>query len=38
VIGEEPVLALVHLLILIGFVVVGTSFAVRTVSAALVRG
>ena len=38
VIGEEPVLAIVHLLILIGFVVVGTYFAVRTVSAALVRG
>jgi lipooligosaccharide transport system permease protein len=37
-IGEEPVLALVHLLILIGFLVAGTFFALRTVRAALVRG
>jgi lipooligosaccharide transport system permease protein len=37
-IGEEPVMALIHLVILSGFVVVGTWLAVRAVSAALVRG
>ena len=38
IIGEEPLMALVHLVALVGFLVVGTYFAVRTVSAALVRG
>ena len=39
-IGEDPTieLALVHLAILIGFIVVGTILAVRTVNAKLVRG
>ena len=37
-IGEQPVLALVHLVILIGFVVVGSWLAVRTMTRALVRG
>ena len=37
-IGEEPLLAVVHLAILLGFVVVGTVLAVRTVTRALVRG
>ncbi len=37
-IGEEPVMAVIHLVILIGFVVVGTFAAIRTVSRALVRG
>jgi lipooligosaccharide transport system permease protein len=38
VIGEEPVMAVVHLAFLIGFTIVGTWWAVRTVSTALVRG
>jgi lipooligosaccharide transport system permease protein len=37
-IGEEPVLALVHLLVLLGFIVVGTVWATRTIGARLVRG
>ncbi len=37
-IGEEPVLALVHLAIILGFFLVGTLFAIRTISARLVRG
>lgn len=37
-IGDEPVLALVHLAVLIGFTVVGTWFAIRLISARLVRG
>jgi lipooligosaccharide transport system permease protein len=37
-IGEEPVLAVVHLLVLLGFIVVGTIWADRTISARLVRG
>jgi lipooligosaccharide transport system permease protein len=37
-IGEEPLLALVHLAVLIGFFLVGTWFAIRTISARLVRG
>lgn len=37
-IGEEPVLALIHLLVLVGFIVVGTAFAIRTITARLVRG
>jgi lipooligosaccharide transport system permease protein len=37
-IGEAPLLALVHLAILFGFFLVGTWFAIRTISARLVRG
>ena len=37
-IGDEPLMALIHLAILGAFVVVGSWFAVRTVSSALVRG
>jgi lipooligosaccharide transport system permease protein len=37
-IGQAPVLALVHLLILVAFIVVGTWFSIRTISAKLVRG
>jgi lipooligosaccharide transport system permease protein len=37
-IGEAPVLALVHLLVLLGFILVGTWFAIRTISAKLERG
>jgi lipooligosaccharide transport system permease protein len=37
-IGEEPVLALIHLLFLVGFVVIGSFLAIKTVSRALVRG
>ena len=37
-IGDEPVLAVIHLAIILGFIVVGTWFAVRTISARLVRG
>ena len=37
-IGDAPLLALAHLVILIAFVVVGSWLAIRTVSAALVRG
>ena len=38
VIGDDPLIALVHLAFLLGFVLVGSILAVRTVSAALVRG
>jgi len=37
-IGDEPVLAVIHLTILFGFAIVGTVLAVRTVTRALVRG
>ncbi len=37
-IGEAPLLALVHLGVLLAFIGVGTVFAIRTVSAKLVRG
>jgi lipooligosaccharide transport system permease protein len=37
-IGEAPGLALVHLAVLFGFLIVGTWFAIRTISARLVRG
>jgi lipooligosaccharide transport system permease protein len=37
-IGEEPLLAVVHALVLVGFVVVGTIWAERTIGARLVRG
>jgi lipooligosaccharide transport system permease protein len=37
-IGEDPLMALVHVLFLLGVIVVGTVLAVRTVTAALVRG
>jgi lipooligosaccharide transport system permease protein len=37
-IGETPVLALVHLAVLLAFIGVGTWFAIRTISAKLVRG
>lgn len=37
-IGDAPLLALVHLAVLVGFVVVGTIAAVHTISARLVRG
>ena len=37
-VGEEPLMALIHLVALLGFCLVGTVFAVRTVSAKLVRG
>ena len=37
-IGENPLLALIHLVVLVGFFGVGTWFAIRTVSAKLVRG
>ena len=37
-IGEEPVMAVVHLAVLLGFVIVGSWLAVRTVTRALVRG
>jgi lipooligosaccharide transport system permease protein len=37
-IGEAPLLALVHVVVLIGFVGVGTVLAIRTISARLVRG
>ena len=37
-IGEAPVLALVHLAIILGFFLVGTWFAIRTISSRLVRG
>lgn len=38
VIGDAPLLALVHLVILLGFVIVGAWLAVRNISARLVRG
>jgi lipooligosaccharide transport system permease protein len=38
IIWEQPLLALAHLVILLGFVVVGSWFAVRNVGRALVRG
>ncbi|HYH93690.1 MAG TPA: ABC transporter permease [Candidatus Saccharimonadales bacterium] len=37
-IGEEPLLAVAHLAILLAFVVVGTWLAIRTVTNALVKG
>lgn len=37
-IGEEPGLALVHFVILLGFFAVGTWFAIRTIGTRLVRG
>ena len=37
-ITDEPLLALVHVAILLGFIAVGTVLAVRTISARLVRG
>jgi lipooligosaccharide transport system permease protein len=37
-IGEAPLLAVVHVVVLIGFVGVGTVLAIRTISARLVRG
>ncbi len=37
-IGEAPALAIVHLLVLLAFIGVGTWFAIRTISAKLVRG
>ncbi len=37
-IGAEPVLAVVHLAVLVGFVVVGTVAAIHTISGRLVRG
>jgi lipooligosaccharide transport system permease protein len=38
VIGDDPLMAFVHLAFLLGFILVGTVLAIRTVSAALVRG
>ncbi|MEX1171307.1 MAG: ABC transporter permease [Chloroflexota bacterium] len=37
-IGDDPLLALVHLAVLLGFLAVGTWFAIRNISAKLVRG
>lgn len=37
-IDDEPVMALIHVVVLIGFAVVGTWFATRLISARLVRG
>ena len=37
-IGEAPVMAVIHLAVIIGFIVVGGVLAVRTVSSRLVRG
>ena len=37
-IGQEPLMAVIHLAVLLGFVAVGTWFAVRTVNAKLLRG
>jgi lipooligosaccharide transport system permease protein len=37
-IGDDPLLALVNLLFLLGFFLVGTFFAIRTITARLVRG
>lgn len=37
-IGEEPLLAVIHVAVLLAFTAVGTWFAIRTVSARLVRG
>lgn len=37
-IGEAPLMALIHLVVLVAFTAVGAWFAVRTVSAKLVRG
>jgi lipooligosaccharide transport system permease protein len=37
-IGEDPILAAVHLAVLLGFIAVGSWFAIRTVSAKLDRG
>lgn len=38
VIGEDPGLALVHLAVLVGFTLVGTVWAIRTITDRLVRG
>jgi lipooligosaccharide transport system permease protein len=38
IIGEDPVMAVVHLAVLLGFVAVGTFAAIRTVNAKLLRG
>jgi lipooligosaccharide transport system permease protein len=38
IIGEEPVMAVVHLAVLLGFVVVGTFAAIRTFNTKLLRG
>jgi len=38
IIGEDPVMAVVHLAVLLGFVVVGTFAAIRTVNTKLLRG
>jgi lipooligosaccharide transport system permease protein len=37
-IGDDPVLAVVHLAVLLGFVAVGTLVSIRTVNAKLLRG
>jgi lipooligosaccharide transport system permease protein len=37
-IGDDPLLALVNLAFLLGFIIVGTFFAIRTITARLVRG
>lgn len=37
-IGDDPLLALVNLAFLLGFIIVGTHFAIRTITARLVRG
>ncbi len=37
-IGDDPILAVVHLTVLLGFTAVGTALAIRTVSVKLVRG
>lgn len=37
-IGADPLMAAVHIAVLVGFTVVGTWFAIRTVTAKLIRG
>ncbi len=37
-IGDDPILAVVHLAVLLGFFAVGTVLAIRTISTTLVRG
>jgi lipooligosaccharide transport system permease protein len=37
-IGNDPIMAAVHLVVLLGFTAVGTWFAIRTVNAKLLRG
>jgi hypothetical protein len=37
-IGEDPLLAVVHLAVLLAFTAIGSWFAVRTVTAKLLRG